>query len=198
MSQENVEILRKLQNDWNRGERDLAGAYHPDVEFLPRRAATEGGYYGLSGIEAFIADTSEVFDKYEMNFEFTDLGERVLAFGTIHVRAKGSGVETDIQTGGLFEFRDGRIVRWEDFGSKARPLKPPGCRSSALDESSSLNSCVSERSDRRPDSSLATTVPGSARPIDTQLAIRALGFAFGVLASLLHAEGTIRAALRGP
>jgi len=126
MSQENVEILRKLQNDWNRGERDLAGAYHPDVEFLPRRAATEGGYYGLSGIEAFIADTSEIFDKYEMNFEFTDLGERVLAFGAIHVRAKGSGVETDIQTGGLFEFRDGRIVRWEDFGSKSKALEAAG------------------------------------------------------------------------
>ncbi len=126
MSQENVEILRKLQDAWNRGERDLAGAYHPDVEFLPQRAATEGGYYGLSGINAFIADTSEVFDKFEMNFEFTDLGERVLAFGTIHVRAKGSGVETDIQTGGLFEFRDGRIVRWEDFGSKSKAMEAAG------------------------------------------------------------------------
>jgi ketosteroid isomerase-like protein len=126
MSQANVEILRKLQNGWNRGERDLDGAYHPDVEFLPQRAATEGGYYGLSGIEAFIADTSEVFDKFEMNFEFTDLGERVIAFGTIHVRARGSGVETDIQTGGLFEFRDGRIVRWKDFGSKSKALEAAG------------------------------------------------------------------------
>lgn len=50
----------------------------------------------------------------------------MLAFGTIHVRAKGSGVETDIQTGGLFEFRDGRIVRWEDFGSKSKALEAAG------------------------------------------------------------------------
>jgi len=115
MSEENVELLRKLQDDWNRGERDFADEYHRDVEFLPLRAATEGAYHGLPGIEAWIADTSDVFDKFEMNFEFTELGERVLACGTIHVRARGSGVETDIETGGLFEFRDGRIVRWEDF-----------------------------------------------------------------------------------
>jgi ketosteroid isomerase-like protein len=128
MSEENVELLRKLQDDWNRGERDFADEYHPDVEFLPLRAATEGAYHGLSGIEAWIADTSDVFDKFEMNFEFTDLGERVLACGTIHVRARGSGVETDIETGGLFEFRDGRIVRWEDFGSESKALEAAGLR----------------------------------------------------------------------
>jgi len=128
MSEENVELLRKLQDDWNRGERDFADEYHPDVEFVPLRAATEGAYQGLSGIEAWIADTSEVFDKFEMNFEFTDLGERVLACGTIHVRARGSGVETDIETGGLFEFRDGRIVRWEDFGSKSKAVEAAGLR----------------------------------------------------------------------
>jgi hypothetical protein len=50
----------------------------------------------------------------------------VLASGAIHVRARGSGVETDIQTGGLFEFRDGRMVRWEDFGSKTKALEAAG------------------------------------------------------------------------
>jgi hypothetical protein len=28
--------------------------------------------------------------------------------------------------GGVFEFRDGKIVRWEDFGSKAEALKAVG------------------------------------------------------------------------
>ena len=126
MSKENVELLRRFQNDWNRGERNFTDAYHRDVEFVPLRAATEGAYHGHSGLAAWIADTSEVFDKFEMNFDFTDLGDRVLAYGTIHVRARGSGVETDIQTGGLFEFRDGRIVRWEDFGSKSEALEAAG------------------------------------------------------------------------
>jgi ketosteroid isomerase-like protein len=124
MSQENVELVREAQDAWNRGETVVrADVWHPDVEFLPLRSATEGGYNGLSGIEPFVTDTLAVFEKFEMNYEYADLGDQVLAWGSIHLRARGSGVETDIQTGGLFDFRDGKIVRWEDFGSKERALE---------------------------------------------------------------------------
>ena len=127
MSQENVELLQRLQSDWNDGEPTVdASAYDPDVVFLPRRAATQGGYRGLSGIEEFITDTFEVFDKFELHSDYKDLGDRVLAWGTLHVRARGSGIETDIEIGGLFEFREGRIVRWEDFGSKDKALDAAG------------------------------------------------------------------------
>ena len=127
MSQENVELLRSLQDDWNRGDTTVdAERFHPDLEYLPRRSATEGAYRGLAGLQSFIADTFEVFEKFELHFEFADLGERVLAWGHIHVRARGSGIETDIQSGGIFEFRDGKVVRWEDFGSKDAALEAVG------------------------------------------------------------------------
>jgi hypothetical protein len=58
--------------------------------------------------------------------EFEDLGDQVLVWGTIHVRAKGSGLETDIPMGGLYEFREGKIVRCEDFGSKEKALEAAG------------------------------------------------------------------------
>ena len=124
MSSENVKLARSLQDRWSRGDMTVPpDTFHPDVEFLPLRAATEGAYRGLAGIERFIEDTLEVFEKFETSYEYTDLGDRVLAWGTIHVRAKGSGVETDVETGGLIDFRDGKIVRWEDFGSKAKALE---------------------------------------------------------------------------
>ena len=44
----------------------------------------------------------------------------------LHVRARGSGIETDIPTGAIVEFRDGKIVGWEDFGSKERALEAVG------------------------------------------------------------------------
>ena len=60
MSQENVELLRSLQDDWNRGDTTAdPERFHPDLEYLPRRAATEGAYRGLAGLESFIADTSK-------------------------------------------------------------------------------------------------------------------------------------------
>jgi ketosteroid isomerase-like protein len=127
MSQENVELVRSLQDDWNRGDRTVdADRIHPDLEFLPRRAATEGVYRGLAGLERFFADTLEVFEKFELQHEYADLGERVLGWGHIHVRARGSGIETDIESGGVFEFRDGKVVRWEDFGSKDKAVEAVG------------------------------------------------------------------------
>ena len=120
-----MEIVRSLMDSWNRGETDLS-SFHPDVEWLPLRAATEGAYRGIAGIERFIADTEETFDKFELRQELLALGEKVLAWGPIHVRARQSGIETDIPTGGVFEFRDGKITRWEDFGSKEKALKAVG------------------------------------------------------------------------
>jgi ketosteroid isomerase-like protein len=125
MSQENVDVVRDVMDSWNRGEMDLS-SFHPDVEWLPRRTATEGPYRGIAGIERFIADTEQTFDKFELRQELLDLGERVLAWGPIHMRARQSGIETDIPTGGVFEFRDGKIMRWEDFGSKEKALKAVG------------------------------------------------------------------------
>jgi limonene-1,2-epoxide hydrolase len=129
MSQANVELLCRGAEEIKRGGIGKVNPrlyYHPDVEYVPLRSATEGEYRGIGGIERFIADTEEVFEKFEPHFEFLDLGERVLAWGVIHVRARGSGIETDIATGGIFDLRDGKIVRWEDFGSKEKALKAVG------------------------------------------------------------------------
>jgi hypothetical protein len=124
MSRENVELLREVQGAWNRGDPLIpAESFHHDVEFVPLRAATEGGYHGRLGIDRFVEETREVFDKFETHYQYEDLGDRVLAWGTIHVRARGSGVEIDIETGGLFEFKEGKIIRWEDFGSRERALE---------------------------------------------------------------------------
>jgi limonene-1,2-epoxide hydrolase len=129
VSQENVELLRRGMEEANRvgiSEVNPRLYYHTDVEYVPLRSATEGEYRGIVGIERFNADTEEVFEKFELHYEFLDLGERVLAWGVIRVRARGSGIETDIATGGIFDFHDGKIVRWEDFGSKDKALEALG------------------------------------------------------------------------
>jgi hypothetical protein len=40
----------------------------------------------------------------------------------IHVRGKSSGLEMEVPSAGVFEFRDGLIVRWQDVGSKEKAL----------------------------------------------------------------------------
>jgi ketosteroid isomerase-like protein len=129
VSQANVELLRPFFDAWNRGEMSdewVRSVWHPDVEFMPLRSATEGPYRGIDGIERFIADTQEVFEKFETHYEYLDLGERLLVGGTIRVRGAGSGVETDIPAWSVVEFGDGKVLRWEAFGSKAEALRSAG------------------------------------------------------------------------
>jgi limonene-1,2-epoxide hydrolase len=129
MSLEHMELVRRVFESRNVAEIDemeIRSIFHADVEFLPQRAGTEGAYHGIAGIERFRADTEQVFEKFEVHYELLDLDERVLAWGKVDVRARGSGIEVDVPMGGVFEFRDGKIVRWEDFGSKEKAMEALG------------------------------------------------------------------------
>ena len=47
-------------------------------------------------------------------------------FGAIHIRGRGSTVETDIPVAGIFTFEQGKLVRWEDFRDRDRALEAAG------------------------------------------------------------------------
>jgi hypothetical protein len=47
----------------------------------------------------------------------------VLAWGFVRLRGVRGGVELDIPAGDVFDFRDGKIVRWQSYGSKDEALK---------------------------------------------------------------------------
>jgi hypothetical protein len=126
MSQENVEMVASVVDRWNSGEWVVPDAYDPELEWLPHRSVTEGAYHGIDGIERFAADTREMFDVFELRYELADLGEQVLGWGTIHFRARLSGIESEIPFGGLVTLREGRILRWEDLGSKEAALEAAG------------------------------------------------------------------------
>jgi ketosteroid isomerase-like protein len=125
MSQENIEIIRRCDEAISRVDTDafLLGI-HPDVEFIPRRAAVQGTHHGHSGMRKYISENAESFDLFEVrNREFRDLGDRILAFGTIRVRGRESGVEVTHPTALLVSFRDGKIIRFQDFGQRDDALE---------------------------------------------------------------------------
>jgi ketosteroid isomerase-like protein len=84
-----VEVVRRLLDAGERADIPAALAcLDPDLEWIPLRAATEGAYHGHDGYEKFGADTRENFEVFEPHFELRELGERVLAWGTITMRAR--------------------------------------------------------------------------------------------------------------
>src|SRR5215204_7579129 len=132
MSQENVELFRRANDALERGEVDdalLEELIDPDVIFEPLRAPVSGIYRGHDGIRQFIADTAESFDVFRFDRpEIRDLGDRVLAIGTLHIRARQGGVEAAVPTAGIATYRDGRVVHWKYFGDREKALEAAGLR----------------------------------------------------------------------
>jgi ketosteroid isomerase-like protein len=128
MSRENVEAFQQGVEAIKRGnvEEVLSGVAE-DVVWLAARSAVEGAYRGHAGLRKFLADNQENFELFEPDFrDVRDLGDRVLAIGTIHIRARGSGVETDIPTAGIATYEEGKLIRWEDFRDRGLALKAAG------------------------------------------------------------------------
>ena len=128
MSQQTLEFVASIVDRWNGGEWFVPDAYDAELEWLPHRSLTEGTYHGLEGMKRFAEDTHELFDRFELRYELLDLGDLLLAWGTVCFRARQSGIEAEIPFGGLVALRDGKILRWEDLGSKEAALEAAAAR----------------------------------------------------------------------
>lgn len=100
----------------------------PDIEFFALRSATEGTFQGHEGVRAFFADNRESFEVFEpLHDDFRDLGDgRVLVLGSIRIRGRGSGVETEVPSAVLVTVRDGRIAYFKDYGDTQAALEAAG------------------------------------------------------------------------
>jgi uncharacterized protein len=130
MSQENIEVVRRLsellkRRDW-RGMTDLLD---PNVELHGTVGGLEEGKIlrGLSQISgAFETEDDEVWDEHRIEpQEFIDAGDRVVVLQREYQRSK-SGVETVIDTAGILDLRDGRVVRMQGYMNPADALEAAG------------------------------------------------------------------------
>jgi ketosteroid isomerase-like protein len=128
MSQENVEMFLEGTNALRRGDIEpILDRVSEDVVWIAARSAVEGAYHGHEGLRRFVADNAENFEVFEPRYdEVRDLGDRVLAFGMFRMRARGSGVETTFPVAGIATYRDGKLVRWEDFRERRLALEAAG------------------------------------------------------------------------
>jgi ketosteroid isomerase-like protein len=96
--------------------------------FEPLRSATEGAFIGPEGMRRFLADTADTFDLFKATYtDVRDLGDgRLLAIGTLRMRGRASGVESDIATAAVIEFRDGVLVHYKDYGDRRLALEAAG------------------------------------------------------------------------
>ena len=131
MSQENVEIVKRSYEAFNRRDWDRARElFDPDVELHGTIGGLEEDVVvrGPDGIrQQFEIEVDEVWEEHRIEPEkFIDAGEQVVVIQREYQRAKGSGVEIEGNTATVFDMRDGRIVRMQGYMDPAAALKAVG------------------------------------------------------------------------
>ena len=77
----------------------------------------DGVFYGPEGVRAAIEEVQSDWEdlSYEP-LEVLRLGDRVLVLLRMTARVRDSQAELDAQVAHVWEFRDGRAVRWDVYG----------------------------------------------------------------------------------
>jgi ketosteroid isomerase-like protein len=136
MSRENVEIVRRLIEAWNRNEQESVVPLERVVPFLDpgvifdatRRIINPKTYAGIEGIRAMLAERDEVWGQFRMEpDEFVDAGDHVVAIGRWVGKGSGSGVEVNQPIADVFTLHGGRVVRCEiGYSDRAEALDAAG------------------------------------------------------------------------
>jgi ketosteroid isomerase-like protein len=130
---ENLELVRSIYADWERGDWSSASWAHPQIEYAMVDEPGSQTHRGLGAMaEAWRAFLS-AWEEYRLEpVEYRALDEeRVLVLVHAHGRGKISGVELDESTRGsgganLFHIRDGRVVRLDAYFDSAHALAAVG------------------------------------------------------------------------
>jgi uncharacterized protein len=125
MSQENVEVVRRGHQAWERG--DIAEVIRMFDESAVTRPIIGPERRGPQGMLETAADWVEGFDEFTMiGDEFIDAGDDVV----VRVRQEARGVSTGVPVRVTFWFvyslRDAKIIRFEMFQDRATALEAVG------------------------------------------------------------------------
>jgi ketosteroid isomerase-like protein len=133
MSQQNVEIVRRMYEAWLAS--DFSTVYatlDESIELNPDPEAAWVGigevYRGHDGMRSYMRSVYEAFDEYRPEIEqLIDAGDQVLTLAIEHGRGRGSGAEVEAhKTAHLWTLRDGKAVRLDLYLNRDEALKAVG------------------------------------------------------------------------
>jgi ketosteroid isomerase-like protein len=135
MSQENVEIVRRANAAFNRGDYEgAAESWHPDAEFrdLAHAADTPETLKGAQALLSLLSEWRESFDDFRAEIsEYIEVGDKVVCVTRWTGRGKASDAAVDVSQVDVYEVREGKIVRVTlAYPDKKTALEAVGCGSS--------------------------------------------------------------------
>ena len=132
MSQENVEAAERAVDAFNRRDIDAyLEEIDPEVEYHVALQGMPGGapevYRGHDGVREQLRDLYESFSEFHLEIsEIRDLGEQVVAIGQLRARGKESEAEVKSPIGYVVEFKNGKMIRLDDYFDPEEALEAAG------------------------------------------------------------------------
>jgi ketosteroid isomerase-like protein len=123
MSDENVELIRRIYEAWEREEsaRDFIAE---DIEYVnPSYAVEPGTRRGRKSFRVI----RETYGDFQIRVErYVDAGEEVVVLAQYKGSGQGSGVPVSGEHGYVWTVRDGQAVRFQWFQSHREALEAVG------------------------------------------------------------------------
>lgn len=123
MSQENVELVRRIYEAWGREEsaRDFIAE---DIEYVnPSYAVESGTRLGRASFRV----VRETYGDFKVRVEqYVDAGDEVVVLAQYKGSGGGSGVPVSGEHGYVWTVRDGQAVRFQWFQSHREALDAAG------------------------------------------------------------------------
>jgi uncharacterized protein len=128
MSQENVEAVRRQQEHFNQSGEVLPEIYHSDAEWIAAREDPDAATHrGLEAIRGYFAQWAGMFDGIDFRAEeLIDAGDKVFAWIRFSGKGVTSGAPVEMEQAQVWTFRDGKVVRVEEYFDRAEALEAAG------------------------------------------------------------------------
>jgi len=129
MSEENVEVVRRIFEGWAIGDFGAGRSdLDPDVVFVVRHPFPEAvETAGPDGIRAYMGRFLDNWESYAVEArDFQAVGDVVVTDAVQRGEGKASGIEMEQEFFMLFTFRGGKIVRIESILERDQALEAAG------------------------------------------------------------------------
>ena len=129
MSQENVELVRRVYDAANQGDYETVETYfHPEIEFHTYAHSPEAGVYrGKQSVREYNENLFAQFESIRFEVEqLVDAGDQVVIVTTQHAVPRGSGQEMNVHVAEVWTVRDGLLAKRRSFTSRAEALEAAG------------------------------------------------------------------------
>jgi ketosteroid isomerase-like protein len=127
----NLDLVRSIYADWERGDFSSVGWADPDIEYVVADGPDPGSWTGLAAMADVIRDQLKAWEDLRFTAdEYRELAaERVLVLGHARGRGKRSGLELGQLRGErthVFRVRNGKVTRLVSYRDRNRALADLG------------------------------------------------------------------------